>query len=130
MPDDAGLDDLAGRVHHASDRALGSNSVPQPAARVDAFQPPVLPRALEPVKIPPGNAVHRFDNRGLWPEQRLNPVDDSGKRRRLERDDDVVLGTDLGRVVGATQPDAAGLAVDEEGETLGLHGLEMGAARD
>ena len=48
----------------------------------------------------------------------------------LQRDDDIVLRTEFGGIVGAVQMLDALLAVDEELEAVLLHRFEMGAARD
>ena len=48
----------------------------------------------------------------------------------LEGDDDVILGPDLGGVVGAARMADPFLAVDQQLEAVRLHGREMGAAGD
>ena len=69
-------------------------------ARIDAFQPQIRILALQAVEIPPRHAVLRGDHGRVRPEQRPHLLGRFPGLMRLQRDDDVVLRPELGRIVG------------------------------
>ena len=85
--------DLAGGIDVATDHAPRLDHPPEGPVRVETFDAAVLPGAVEPVEIPPRNAVHGGDDGGMRPEQRLHRPGDGSHRRRLDRDEDDILRT-------------------------------------
>src|SRR5690606_9940259 len=84
MPDDTGLDHLAGGIDDAADDTLGPDALPLPPVRVDSVEPVVAPRPIKAVEVPPGHAIDAPDHRRLRAQQRLHRIDDARHRMRLQ----------------------------------------------
>ncbi len=125
VPDHAGLDDLAGRVDDAADGALRPEGLPDASAGVGGVQVPVAKRAGERVEIPPEDAVLCRDDGRLRPKERLQLVEYVRRGMGLERQDDVVLGTQGHGIVGAAYRHCPGPGVAEHGQATTAHGSQV-----
>ena len=108
----------------------GAQQIPLAVARIDGRQFRAVERAPLLVKVPPGYAVLRRDDRRIGTEQGRHLVGDGCRGMRLQGDDDKVLRAGLGGVVGTGHLGDALLAVDEKLQTVRLHRRQMRPARD
>ena len=122
---DPWFDHLGGRVHDTTDDTVGADGVPLQVPRVHRLQPVSVPFPAVLVEVPPRYAVDGRDHRRVFVEQMLNRSHDGGHRRRLDGDDHVVVGADLGRVVGTPGVDHVLVVVDQKLETVRSHGREV-----
>src|SRR5665811_1412908 len=70
--DDTRCDDFTSWIDDTADSAFRPNQVPLPSARIDRLQMMTVVRPTCLVEVPPWNAVHRGDHRGIRSKQRLN----------------------------------------------------------
>ncbi len=128
--DDAGLGHLGGGIDDAADGALGRQQLADYTAGVHALHAPAFVGAGELMEIPPGDAVDRRDDGRLRPQQRLHLLRGTWQRMRLQRDDDVVLRPGLRGGGDGADGDHRLAALAAQREALGLHRLQVRAARD
>src|SRR6185503_1386739 len=94
---------------HAAQGPLGTDLVPQHAARIDAFEMAPVEAPAMLVEIPPGHAVLAEQQARSGSDQRLQRIDDAGQRMALEGENDEILRAELARIGCHPGPDRRGL---------------------
>src|SRR5712671_2820302 len=130
MPDDAGRLDLRRRIDDAPDRALRTQFAPLPSAWIDTLKGRSLALVAVLVEVPVRNPVDRSDNPRVRAQQRLDRFDDAGDRMRLQANDDEILRSQFGGVVGAAGMHDALFITNQQLEAVGTHRGQVSAARD
>src|ERR1700722_10240827 len=125
MADHAWGYDLGRGVDDASDGALWTQFAPLPAAGIDAFQRRALVAAAMLVEIPIGNSIDRGDDAGVRPEQWLHRLDHAGDGMGLQADDNEILMSEFGGVIGAARMHHTFFITNQQFEPVGAHGGEM-----
>ena len=80
------------------------------------------------VEVPVGYAVDGGNDARLRSEQRLHLLDHAGDGMRLQADDDVILRSELGGIIGAARMHHALLFADQQLQSVGAHRGQVGAA--
>ena len=122
--------DLDRGVDDAAEHPLRPENGPLHVARIDRGEARVRKRPLDPVEVPPWDAVHRADDRGRRSEQRPNRRRRGRHGMRLEGDDDIVLRTEGRRVVGHGDRDGDACPCLDQGQAVRSHRREMRPAGD
>ncbi len=104
MPDDARLDKLGCRIHHAADHALAWNVLADQPFWIGALDAGTGEGTRNPVKIPVGNAVLHRHHHGLRAEQLWHIGRDGLDLVCLHRKDHEVLRTCGGVIGGNPEP--------------------------
>jgi len=73
------------------------------AAGIDGFQRRILVGAAVLVKVPVGDAIHRGDDAGIAARAAAASVRARGDGVRLQADDDEILRSELGGIIGAAR---------------------------
>jgi hypothetical protein len=82
------------------------------------------------MEVPIGDAIAGGDDASRRPEQRQHGIDRLIDRVRLEPDNDVILLTELGRIIGAAKVRDMLSPVVLQTQASGAYGLEMSASGD
>src|SRR5271157_1928724 len=95
-------DDLGGRVDHAADHAIHLDMGSDHSARIDGLDPRPRVRPGKPEKIPPGDAVLHGHHDRVATEERSHLAGHPSDLVGFHRQDDNILHTGLGDVVGGS----------------------------
>ena len=127
---DAGLDDVGGEINYGAEDAARFDRGCDGAAGVDAFEMHAFVLAAPTLKKPPGNAVLRADDGGVWTEDGFELRDELRQAVSFYAEEDDIDGSDSFEILGNFRTRFE-IAVDAfHAHTILLHGAQVRAASE